>query len=308
MKNIALYMRVIFILFVVTLVGIVCVTEYSKQYGNHDTQDVVIHVTTEDDSEPVIIATEAVDTEELLLQEDKNVPVEGSVYTGTLDKGHEIYNNVGHDFMNNVRYVANVTKPAVALTFDDGPGGEVTDRILDILEHYNARATFFVVGSRIKYYPDNLKRAYDMGCVIGSHTYWHKNLTKLSEKQIKSELSKTNKKIKEIIGVKAKYVRPPYGSINGAALENLKAPAILWSVDTRDWESRNTKSIVGIALKEVEDGAIILMHDVYETTADAVEQIVPKLIEQGYQLVTIEELAAIKGTTLKKGERYSEIK
>lgn len=333
MKHIALYMRVILILLALTLTGVVCITEYSRKYGDHSgdskattehSTEVIVVVTTEATTEYVdmvevattemmdtVVSTEEVTeqlTEELLLKEDKNVPVEGATYTGTMVKGHEIYNNEGHDFLSNVRFIANVKQPAVALTFDDGPGGEVTDRILDVLEHYNSRATFFVVGERIRYYPDNLKRAYEMGCTIGSHTYGHKNLTKLSAKQIKSQLDKTNKKIKEIIGVKAKLVRPPYGSINETTLSRLGVPAILWSIDTRDWESRKTNSVVKIALREVEDGDIILMHDVYDTTAAAVEQIVPELINRGYQLVTIEELATIKGIKLQDGEKYSDFK
>lgn len=333
MKYIALYIRVIFILLALTLVGVVCITEYSRKYGDHSGEsqskattevatEAVIVVTTESATETttetvVAITTEAssaevssqeASTEDLMLKEDKNVPVEGAVYTGTVAKGHEIYNNEGHDFMTNVTLVANVKQPAVALTFDDGPGGAVTDRILDVLEHYNGRATFFVVGERIRYYPENLKRAYEMGCTIASHTYGHKNLTKLSAKQIQSQLDKTNKKIKEIIGVKAKLVRPPYGSINATTLSRLDVPAILWSIDTRDWESRKTSSVVKIALDQVEDGDIILMHDVYDTTATAVEQIVPELINRGYQLVTIEELATIKGITLQDGEKYSDFK
>ena len=197
-------------------------------------------------------------------------------------------------------------KPMIALTFDDGPSSSATTRILNVLEKYNARATFFVVGSRVDSYKSQIKRAYDLKCEIGNHTYNHKTLTNLSADGVKSELSATDKKVKAITGVSPVIMRPPGGSYKtNTVRNNTPYPIIMWSVDTRDWESRNATSVVNHIKSHAYDGAIILMHDLYDSTATATETIVPWLISQGYQLVTVSEMMEAKGIQMQNGVAYS---
>ena len=201
--------------------------------------------------------------------------------------------------------VLDPSKPMVALTYDDGPSNSATTRILDVLEKNNARATFFVVGSRVDSYKSQLQRAYKLNCEIGNHTYNHKTLTSLSANNVKSELSNTDKKIKAITGENPVLMRPPGGSYkNGTVKNNTAYPIIMWSVDTRDWENRNASKIVSNIKSNVGDGSIVLMHDLYDSTAAATETIVPWLIGQGYQLVTVSEMMDAKGIEMKNGVAY----
>lgn len=195
------------------------------------------------------------------------------------------------------------SKPMVALTFDDGPYTPVTSEILKVLKKYDARATFFVVGSRVPTYEDMVKQAYEQGNEIATHTYNHTNLTQLTTKQIKEELSKSRDVIKDVIGCGFSNLRPPGGSINDNMRKNIKVPMIYWSVDTEDWKSRNAKSVLQ-ECKVIQDGDIVLMHDLYPSTAEAVKKLVPRLVKQGYQLVTIDELFHYKGIEAEAGKVY----
>lgn len=197
-------------------------------------------------------------------------------------------------------------KPMVALTYDDGPSAN-TPKILDILEKYNAHATFFVVGDRVdgnSKYQSYVKRAYELGCQIGNHTYEHKNLTSLSESQIKSQISKCDKAVKNAAGITPTIMRPPGGNRNETVDKTVGKPLILWSIDTLDWKTRDASQTISAVLDHVKDGDIILMHDLYAATAEASETIIPALIKKGYQLVTVEELAEHRGG-MKAGKRYS---
>ncbi len=185
----------------------------------------------------------------------------------------------------------------VALTFDDGPSKH-TARILDCLDRYGAKATFFVVGSSVNRFPDVLRRAQASGMEIGNHTMNHPKLTSLSASKISSELSSTANAVENITGVRPSLVRPPYGSYTKSTLNAANQPFILWSIDTLDWKSRNADAVVNAALKNVKDGDIILMHDLYESTAAATERIVPALDSRGFEMVTVSELAKRKGKTL----------
>lgn len=201
------------------------------------------------------------------------------------------------------KYNIDPNKPMIALTFDDGPNSKTTNKILDILEKNNARATFFVVG-RIDKEIKTLKRINELGNEIGNHTINHKNLANLSEEQIAYEIEGLNKKLKKYIGNSAKIVRVPYGSTNEKVIKNVKYPIILWDVDTRDWETKNKNSIISQIRKNTKDGSIILMHDLYDSTVQACEVIIPELIKKGYQLVTVSELMKYKGIELKNGVKY----
>ena len=196
-------------------------------------------------------------------------------------------------------------KPMVALTYDDGPYRPVTNQILDVLEKYGARATFFVVGSRVSTYSDCIRRANSLGCQIGNHTYNHKTLTEASDSQVKSEISATNAVIKRCIGKNASIVRAPGGSTSGRVRSLVEYPFINWSVDTLDWKHRNTAKVIASVKSDVTDGSIVLMHDLYSSTGNASEVIVPWLINQGYQLVTVSEMMYYKGIKMTKGNVYS---
>lgn len=197
-------------------------------------------------------------------------------------------------------------KPMIALTFDDGPSNSATTRILNVLEKHNARATFFVVGSRVDSYSYQIKRAYNLKCEIGNHSYGHKTLTSLSVDSLKWELSETDRRIQAITGVSPVLMRPPGGSYKTDTVrKNTPYPIVMWSVDTRDWESRNATAVVNHIKSHAYDGAIILMHDLYDSTAAATEIIVPWLISQGYQLVTVSEMMEAKGIQMQNGVAYS---
>lgn len=200
-------------------------------------------------------------------------------------------------------------KPMVALTFDDGPSPTSTLRILNTLEKYNAVATFFELGMYAEKYPDIIKKEEEIGCEVGSHSYSHKNFNVLSASEILKEANTTNNILENILGHKVNLLRPPYGNANKLVKAVLSYALINWDIDTLDWKTRNRNAILK-EIRKIEnyDGRIILMHSIYGTTADAVEIIVPELINKGYQLVTISEMAKYKGKTLESGKIYYNFK
>lgn len=195
-------------------------------------------------------------------------------------------------------------KPAIALTFDDGPLPSTTNRLLDILEKSGAKATFFMLGKQVSGGAECVKRMQTLGMEIGSHTYDHKQLTKLSGEGVAEQVKQTNENIRKIIGTDPTVMRPPYGSYNNTVKEAAGMPIILWSVDTLDWKSRNADSVCDVVRKNVKDGSIVLFHDIYGSTIDAVERLIPELQEQGYQLVTVSQLAELKGKEMLSGGVY----
>lgn len=194
-------------------------------------------------------------------------------------------------------------KKYVALTFDDGPG-KYTKELVDLLVKNNVKASFFMVGQNIKNYKSSVKYAYDNGMEICNHSQNHKNLKNLSKEDIEYEINSVDDMLEEIIGERARYYRSPGGNQNENVLNTISKPCILWNVDTRDWESRDTQKIISKTLKEVDDGDIILMHEIYKTTLDAVEPIIIKLKEKGYNFVTVTELYKIKGVPLENCKIY----
>lgn len=191
----------------------------------------------------------------------------------------------------------------VAFTFDDGPSKYTLD-IINILEEYNASATFFEVGYNIKARPEVVKEVTDRGFEIANHTTDHSKLTKLSGDKYLEKITENNTLFKEITGKDMPYLRPPYGSYNTKIKENAGVPIVTWSLDTRDWESRDKDKIKEMVLKNIQEGDIILFHDLYESTKDAVKELMPILKEQGYQAVSVGELFANKGITLEAGASY----
>lgn len=195
-------------------------------------------------------------------------------------------------------------KKMVALTYDDGPS-IYTPRVLKTLKENNAVATFFVVGNRVPTYSDTVKKAHDMGCEIGNHTYEHKNLTRVSEAEVKRQITKTNRNVKKVTGQAPVIVRPTGGATNANVKQWVGMPSIIWSIDTLDWKTRNAGSTKKAVLDHVKDGDIVLMHDLYSATASASETIIPELVKRGYQLVTVSELAECRGGMKKTGAYYS---
>ena len=193
----------------------------------------------------------------------------------------------------------------VALTFDDGPS-DFTDRLLDCLENNNAKATFFLVGKEILNFPEPLSRMEALGCEIGNHSYDHTDFTTLSAEDITGQLARTDQEITNLVGHAATVIRPPYGAINDTVTSTVDRPMILWSIDTLDWETEDSEQTVQNVLDNIQDGSIILMHDIYKASVDAAEILIPNLIEQGYDLVTIHELAADRGIELQAGTSYGE--
>lgn len=182
------------------------------------------------------------------------------------------------------------TENIIALTFDDGPHPTNTAKILDELKARDAVATFFVLGNRVDYYPDVLKRIVTEGSEIGNHTWNHREMTKMSTEEIAWQVGDTQKAIKAITGYEARVLRPPYGSMNEATASRIDHPLILWSVDTLDWRDRDVDIIQGNVYSVTKDGDIVLMHDIHATTADSVGGILDYYIEKGYTFVTVSEL------------------
>lgn len=209
----------------------------------------------------------------------------------------------------------NPNKPMVALTFDDGPafdykGENSTGRILDVLEKYNARATFFMVGERVNDETKSLlQREIELGCELGNHTISHTNYGK---SVTPSDISKASKRIKKYCGKAPTVFRCPGGNLTSDIRNECKKegmPLAYWSVDTEDWRSKDAKKIYKNVMSQAYDGSIILMHDIYPSTADAVEKIVPQLIEKGYQIVTVSEMIEAKtGNPPKSGQQYIDYK
>ncbi|NEU29255.1 polysaccharide deacetylase family protein [bacterium LRH843] len=198
-------------------------------------------------------------------------------------------------------------KKHVALTFDDGPHHSVTSKILDALTEHHAHATFFVLGNRVEFHPELLLRMKAEGHEIGNHTWSHPQLTNLSQEEIREQVSSTDGQIMKITGEPATLVRPPYGAINETTLQSISHPIVNWSVDTRDWKSRNAESILKEVQKQVRDGSIILMHDIYPSTAEAVGNVLSWLSQEGYQVVTVSQLLGFGAgeTVAEAGKVYS---
>lgn len=201
------------------------------------------------------------------------------------------------------------TKPMVALTFDDGPSRENTNRILDVLKEHNARATFFVVGYNIDGNEDVLKRIADEGSEVANHTANHKQLTEIEDDaELDSEINTVRNKIVEVTGQEVVPLRPPFGDVDERVMARIQDPVILWAIDTLDWKTRDAASTVANVQENIFDGAIVLMHDIHGETADAVVQIVEWLDSQGYQMVTVSELGEYRRGGLTTGVKYGSLK
>lgn len=199
-------------------------------------------------------------------------------------------------------------KKLIAFTFDDGPSSAQTPKLLDGLNKYNARVTFFVLGNRVNSYKNTIIRAYNMGNQIGSHTYSHCNLAKLSDAELAKEVSKSKSAIENILGVTPTVLRPPYGSMNDKVKSAAGTSIVTWSVDPLDWKYKNADTVCNNIVNNSFDGAIVLVHDLYETSVQGALMAMDKLSKQGYAFVTVEELAELRGVTMENGKVYNSFK
>lgn len=215
------------------------------------------------------------------------------------------YYFVNGEIANIKKDAINPNKPVIALTFDDGPGKH-TERLLKQLEKYDARATFFMVGTNAEKYPKVIQHMQEIGCELGNHTTNHANLTKLTPDEIRTEIAQTDEAIIAAVGSGASLIRPPYGAVNDVVKSEADRPLVMWSIDTMDWNRENADEITKYVLKYVKDGDIVLMHDIHKISVDSAVEFIPKLIKKGYQFVTVSELAAYKGIDLENGIQYFE--
>ena len=192
----------------------------------------------------------------------------------------------------------------VALTFDDGPRVGTTDRLLDGLLTRGASATFFLVGEEAEKAPELVRRMKQEGHQVGNHTWSHVRLEDAPLEEARQEVEKTDALLTELLGSGKYWLRPPYGQITQELEATLQTPVITWSVDPRDWESRNTEKVVAAVLRDARLGCIILLHDIYPTSVDAALKIVDTLQGQGMSFVTVEDLLRLRGIEPQAGALY----
>lgn len=197
-----------------------------------------------------------------------------------------------------------LTKPMVALTYDDGPRSANGNHIMDVLEQNNGRATFFLVGENVKADAAEVQRMAQDGMEIGNHSYDHRYYNKLSAAEIAAEISSCNAVIQETAGVTPVLTRLPGGNVTKTVRETVSMPMIYWTNDTRDWETKSTQKTIDRVVGHVKDGDIVLMHEIHSSTVNAQDTIIPALVQQGYQLVTVSELAYYHNYGLTTGTQY----
>ncbi len=191
----------------------------------------------------------------------------------------------------------------IAFTFDDGPS-QYTSEILDILEKYDIQATFMMVGSKVDDNGAVIPRVSALGNTIGNHSYSHIYMSEITLDEVLEEFFSTDELIASY-GGESKVVRFPYGDYTDELVTAVGKPHILWGIDSEDWSSLDASTICELVYASLYDGCIILMHDIYSATVEAFAQLVPELLEQGYNMVNIEELAASRGYELEAGVSYS---
>ena len=206
-------------------------------------------------------------------------------------------------------YGIDPSKPMIALTFDDGPSQYTWD-IVKTLQEHGARGTFFLIGNQVATHQAAIDYTLANHNEIASHSFNHENLTKLTDEEIRAQITPVDTALQEQHDYTPAVYRVPYGSRDERVLAILKEagkPVIGWSVDPYDWKVQNKETIVNHILTRVQDGDIILMHDIYEPTAQAVAELVPELQARGYQLVTVSELFQFRGVTPQPGEYYRSV-
>ncbi|MEF9892808.1 MAG: polysaccharide deacetylase family protein [Anaerorhabdus sp.] len=222
-----------------------------------------------------------------------------------------IYFGVDQSIPDPVVYIPNryvdPNRPMVALTFDDGPHITNTPQILEVLRRYDSAATFFVVGNRITTKGSAvILDEIESGSQVASHSYSHPNMAKM--KNLDEQFYLTSQKVYEDVSQWCYQVtafRPPYGAISTRMRETSPYPFIMWSIDTLDWKTRDVQSTINETMNNAKDGDIILLHDIHAESKDAAIQIIPMLIEKGFQVVTVNEMMSAKGIQMENGKSYS---
>lgn len=219
----------------------------------------------------------------------------GYIQTGWVSQGFDdLY------FNEDGSYNPEKHKPRIALTFDDGPG-EYTDQLLDCLEENNAHATFFMLGQNVSGWESTVQRMADIGCELGNHSWDHPEATLqgISDEAVIEEFQKTDEALMKACGQKATVARAPYGAADQREFDLVQKPFFMWSLDTEDWRKMNVEADVDAIMNgDLTDGSIILMHDIHEPSVQAAIQVIPQLVEKGYKLMTVSELAKAKGVEL----------
>lgn len=201
------------------------------------------------------------------------------------------------------------TKQYIALTYDDGPSLVSTEKLLALLDQYGARATFFVNGNRADANQLLVREIAEQGHEIGNHTLDHVWLTKTDDEELKRQIYGNENLLRHLTGHEGTMLlRPPYGDINASVLEKIDVPFIMWSVDSRDWEIQDVAQIHSNVMKNLEDGDIIIMHDGYETTIEATENLLKELDEMNFEVVTVSELFALKNKEIPLHEKVNKCK
>lgn len=178
----------------------------------------------------------------------------------------------------------------IALTFDDGPHPRYTEELLDGLAERNVKATFFLLGENIEGREEIVRRIAEEGHLIGNHTYYHVDVTRLPEEEACHEILDTSEKITAITGQPVEYIRPPFGNWDKELECRVTMLPIFWSVDTLDWTTQNADQIVQKVVTNIEENDIILMHDSYDSTVKAALRVIDLLQAEGYEFVTADEL------------------
>ena len=224
----------------------------------------------------------------------------GYIKTGWVEVGFDDYY-----FNDDGTYDPSQHKTRIAFTFDDGPG-EYTDELLDCLEENNAHATFFMLGQNVGSWESTVQRMADIGCEIGSHSWDHPNLYDLSMDSVAKEFSDTDAALEKACGQKASVARAPYGNWSDDIISTVGKPFFTWSLDSMDWSYLDVnKDYDAVMNGDLTDGSIILMHDIHEPSVQAAIKMIPELVQKGYKLMTVSELAAAKGVTLQNAN-YSD--
>jgi peptidoglycan/xylan/chitin deacetylase (PgdA/CDA1 family) len=192
---------------------------------------------------------------------------------------------------------AAISSPHLTLTFDDGPHGSLTPRLLDLLARRRVKCTFYVIGRNVEAYPEIARRIVAEGHEIANHTWTHPQLSRLSAERVAEELRRTHETVLEVTGVRMTNLRPPYGAFNDSvrrvAFDRHGYDTIMWSVDPLDWKYRNASRVTRELVKGAAPGAVLLCHDIHPSTVAAMPSTLDQLLGRGFQFVTVAELMAM---------------
>lgn len=198
-------------------------------------------------------------------------------------------------------YEIDPEKPVIALTFDDGPNTTTTNQVLDLLDKYQVKASFFLIGNNINdESAKSVKRAYDMGCEIDNHSKTHSYMNKMEAEDIAEEVKYVSDKVKEITGEPTVFFRPPYIAVNSTMYDNIDMPFIC-GAGCNDWDSGvSVERRLEVLGGQIEDGVIILLHDAQgnDKTVEMLDTLIPQLLDEGYQFATVSELFKAKGVEI----------